>query len=242
LDWVIAQLKFTEETFQTCHNRPLLWSVENVPESLAVVTESVTKIALLCGSQMGHRVFRHRVFYCNFDAVDNLPHSHKGKWVGSRGVRYSETDDAARYGHLPPPNMRVLQARRTQGLVRRVAWRIGIQSKHVLYQGNCRRTPHLLRAPVVCASDRARPRPRLRTARGYAGSRGRPHWPTGDGTLVSTSGDDSGHGSAPVLVEHEVSDTAVDPDQLADAAGEALRTQVPPLYSETERYVHAQYL
>ena len=67
--------------------------------------ESVTKVARLCGSQMGHLVFRHRVFYCNFDAVDNLPHSHKGKWVGSRGVRYSEADDDARYGHLPPPNM-----------------------------------------------------------------------------------------------------------------------------------------
>eukprot|EP00966_Prymnesium_polylepis_P312810 7228575-Prymnesium_polylepis.1 len=50
LDWVIAQLKLTEHTYQTCHNRPLLWSVENVPESLALVKESVTKVARLCGS------------------------------------------------------------------------------------------------------------------------------------------------------------------------------------------------
>jgi hypothetical protein len=79
LEWAIAQLTFTENTFVICHNRPVLWSVENVPESLTVVTEKVQKIVRLCGSQMGHRVFRHRVFYCNFDAVDDLPHSHDGK-------------------------------------------------------------------------------------------------------------------------------------------------------------------
>ena len=54
---------------------------------------------------MGHRVFRHRVFYCNYQAVDALPHHHSGKWVGSRGLHYSADNDFKRFGHLPPPNM-----------------------------------------------------------------------------------------------------------------------------------------
>ena len=105
LNWIIRRLKRAEKAFHVHHDRPLLWSVENVPESETLVTESVTKRVRLCGSMMGHRVFRHRTFYCNFEAEDDLPHSHKGQWVGSRGVHYSLADDLLRFGHLPPPNM-----------------------------------------------------------------------------------------------------------------------------------------
>eukprot|EP00966_Prymnesium_polylepis_P195617 4534087-Prymnesium_polylepis.1 len=53
------------------------------------------------------------------------------------------------------------------------------------------------------------------------------------GTLASTSGNDNGCGSAPVLVEHEASDTATDPDQPASASGDTLQPQVTPLADET---------
>eukprot|EP00966_Prymnesium_polylepis_P064016 1484725-Prymnesium_polylepis.1 len=120
-----------------------------------------------------------------------------------------------------------------------MARRIGIQSKHVLYQGNRRRPSHLLRTSTVCASDRARPRPRLRATRGYTGSRGRIHCPSRvahrrrHARQCYFSGDDGGYDSVPVLVGHEGSDTAAGHDQPADATGEALRTQVPPLADET---------
>ena len=38
---------------------------------------------------MGNRVFRHRVFYCNYECDDRLDHCHEGKLVGNRGVHYS---------------------------------------------------------------------------------------------------------------------------------------------------------
>lgn len=86
-------------------SRPLIWHMENVPESEPHVTTAL-HTARLCGSMaVGLRVFRHRVFYCNYPAVVDLPHIHDGKFVGSRGVRYSKENDTERYGHLPTPNM-----------------------------------------------------------------------------------------------------------------------------------------
>ena len=105
IDWAIRQLKRVEKAMLARDGLPLMWQVENVPESEASVSESVTGIARLCGTMMGHRVFRHRVFYCNYKAVDALPHHHSGKWVGSRGLHYSADNDFKRFGHLPPPNM-----------------------------------------------------------------------------------------------------------------------------------------
>ena len=103
-DWVLTQLKRVEKAQQE-RGRPLVWQMENVPESERAVTEVVCKRARLCGTMMGHRVFRHRTFYCNYDADDELSHSHTGRWVGDRGVHHAEKDHSARFGHVPAPNM-----------------------------------------------------------------------------------------------------------------------------------------
>ena len=104
LDHVIRRLKAVEEAFRE-RGLDLLWHVENVPESEPTVTEEVASRARLCGTMTGLRVFRHRVFYCNYVADDRLPHSHSGKWVGSRGVHVSVEDDARRFGSVPLSNM-----------------------------------------------------------------------------------------------------------------------------------------
>ena len=72
-----------ENTFELKH-RPLIWQVENVPESEEHVSADVPHKVRLCGTMMGHRVFRHRTFFCNYPAVAELPHLHEGKLVGSR--------------------------------------------------------------------------------------------------------------------------------------------------------------
>lgn len=104
VNWIIRRLKRLELARQEAGGQ-LVWQVENVPESEPNVSEGVTSKARLCGSMFGNRVFRHRVFYCGYEARVDMPHDHKGMWVGSRGVHYSTEDDFKRFGHLPPPNM-----------------------------------------------------------------------------------------------------------------------------------------
>ena len=105
IDALIRRLRELETRVRASSSRPLIWQVENVPESEAFVTEPVTAKARLCGTMMGHRVFRHRTFYCNYTADDDLPHDHAGKLVGSRGVTGSHEQNERRFGHLPAPNM-----------------------------------------------------------------------------------------------------------------------------------------
>ena len=105
LDGVIARLKQVEAARQERQEGPLVWQVENVPESETRVTERVTSIVRLSGLLMGLRVVRQRLFYCNYPAAHGLTKHHLGKYVGSRGLRYSPADDEARFGHLPTPNM-----------------------------------------------------------------------------------------------------------------------------------------
>ena len=238
LDWVIAQLKLTEHTFQTCHNRPLLWSVENVPESLALVKESVTKVARLCGSQMGHRVFRHRVFYCNFDAVDNLPHSHKGKWVGSRGVRYSEADDDARYGHLPPPNMYGVYSKPggPRGSLDEWHGALGYNPNTFSAKGIVGALPisygRLLFAQAVAHGlARAYGRPVVAPGAGN-GLAAHREWPTRGDKMTRAGDNDEDHDDAPVLVERGDSDVAVGIDLITPPAEEASLAPVPRLADE----------
>ena len=104
VNYAISKLKTLERHWKL-QGKHLIWQVENVPESRIHVTETVQNTVTLCGTMMGHKVFRHRTFYCNYTAAIELPHSHHGKWVGSNGVRFSPADDHHRYGHLPPPNM-----------------------------------------------------------------------------------------------------------------------------------------
>lgn len=79
--------------------------MENVPESEAYVTEVVTGVARLCGTMMGHRVFKHRVVYCNYNPKTDLPHSHHGKLVGARGLYPAEEGEHRRFEPVPEPNM-----------------------------------------------------------------------------------------------------------------------------------------
>ena len=105
IDHIMRNLRALEMHFQAVHQKPLIWQVENVPESEPYVRSHATAIARLCGTMMGHHVFKHRVFYCNYAATVELPHRHDGKLVGSRGVRGSAAFNDARYAKLPDPNM-----------------------------------------------------------------------------------------------------------------------------------------
>ena len=62
-------------------------------------------MARLCGTMMGHRVFKHRVVYCNYDPKTDLPHSHHGKLVGARGLCPAEEGERRRFDPVPEPNM-----------------------------------------------------------------------------------------------------------------------------------------
>ena len=83
----IRRLQELEHAWGPDH--PVTWQVENVPESRHHVSTPVPTVLELCGTMMGHRVFRHRLFYCNYEAEADLPHSHEGKWVGSHGVSFA---------------------------------------------------------------------------------------------------------------------------------------------------------
>jgi len=60
IDVLIERLRRYESTL----NRPVVWQIENVPDSRPFVESDVFTVTL-CGTMMGHRVFRHRLFYCN---------------------------------------------------------------------------------------------------------------------------------------------------------------------------------
>ena len=69
------------------------------------VTETINGIARVCGSMMGHRVFRHRTFYCNFQPLVDLPHDHHGKLVGTRGMGLTAPSPHQQFSPTPQPNM-----------------------------------------------------------------------------------------------------------------------------------------
>ena len=104
IDQVIRRLRQLEQHFADQYSLPLLWQVENVPESKPHVTEPVDTTVQLCGTMMGHQVFRHRNFYCNYAALAELPHRHAGKVVGSHGLYRSKQTDAS-FVRVPEPNM-----------------------------------------------------------------------------------------------------------------------------------------
>ena len=114
-DWMIRQLKRVELAREKAARPPLLWQLENVPESESAVTESVVSRGRLCGTMMGNRVFRHRVFYCNYECDDRLDHCHEGKLVGNRGVHYSTGLDFNRFSQLPEANMYGVYSQRSPG-------------------------------------------------------------------------------------------------------------------------------
>ena len=85
LDQLISRLKEFEQLMRAKDGRPLMWQVESIPESRAYVTEPVTATTLLCGTMMGHRVFRHRLFYSNYALAPPVSHDHHGKLLSPRG-------------------------------------------------------------------------------------------------------------------------------------------------------------
>ena len=93
IDLLIDRLRGLEEQ----RTSPLLWQIENVPDSRQYVTRDA-HVVMLCGLMMGHRVFRHRVFYCNYPAEAGLPHDHRGHLVGSRGLNSTDARVPNMYG------------------------------------------------------------------------------------------------------------------------------------------------
>ena len=94
LNQLLSRLK----TFAENARSPVIWQVENVPECLPHL-DHTCPYTLLCGTMMGHRVFRHRIFLGNYEVQNDLPHDHRGKKVGSRGLRLEDGMDVG------PPNM-----------------------------------------------------------------------------------------------------------------------------------------
>ena len=82
VDRVVGRLHALQQ-HRKMHGEPdLVWQVENVPESEKYTSTKTQKVHL-CGTMMGHHVFRHRVFYCNYTAETPTGCRHKGKVVGS---------------------------------------------------------------------------------------------------------------------------------------------------------------
>ena len=100
---ILTRLKELERHSENVLCKPLVWQVENVPESENHVADRTLVKGKLCGTMMGHYTFRHRVFYCNYGIDTDLPHDHTGKIVGTRNIRFA--GDEHRYAHLPDPNM-----------------------------------------------------------------------------------------------------------------------------------------
>ena len=83
IDWCIKQL----DDYARSRREAVTWEVENVPESLDSTKSRVEGVVKLCGTMMGHRVFKHRVFYCNYSPdLSTLRCNHSSKAVGTRGV------------------------------------------------------------------------------------------------------------------------------------------------------------
>ena len=82
-NWMIRHLESVEKHRADTTDTPLIWQMKNVPKSEKAVTETTTNTARLCGTLMGLKVFRHRVFYCNYACDNRLSNRHEGKLVGS---------------------------------------------------------------------------------------------------------------------------------------------------------------
>eukprot|EP00965_Chrysotila_dentata_P213324 6187562-Pleurochrysis_carterae.AAC.2 len=69
------------------------WSVENVSGAAALLRGAAPHVVRLCGTMLGHRVFRHRLLALS-DAWTDVPAcQHQGKTLGTRGVRDMKTSD-----------------------------------------------------------------------------------------------------------------------------------------------------
>ena len=94
--------------------KPLLWQVENVPESVTQLQADVSHV-LVSGTMMGHRVFRKRVFFTNYAAEVQLPANAAGKRVGSRGVTLGGKRTALNVVDDEDDNMYGIYSRRQEG-------------------------------------------------------------------------------------------------------------------------------
>ena len=115
IDELITRLR-AYETLRKDQGQPLVWHLENVPESELYVTEPVTDRFRLCGTMFGHQVFRHRTIYCSYPIQQRFNCKHDGKIVGSRGARFVPKDQVQEhYSHLPDPNMYGVYSKPYQG-------------------------------------------------------------------------------------------------------------------------------
>jgi len=115
LNKLINRLKEFEQLMRAKDGRPLMWQIENVPESRPHVTEPVLTTTLLCGTMMGHRLFRHRLFYSNYTLSAPARHDHTDKLLEGRGghsftepiTRLATSHQINMYGvYAKPPHVR----------------------------------------------------------------------------------------------------------------------------------------
>ena len=101
---LIVQVKDFQQFLLAKDGRPLIWQIENVPESRPYVQVPVVSTSLLCGTMMGHQLFRHRLLYSNYPLAVPERHSHDGKHRPGSGVS-SNTLGRAQYFGAPTWNM-----------------------------------------------------------------------------------------------------------------------------------------
>ena len=101
---LICRFRVLEQSYKAKDGRPLIWQIENVPESKKYVTEPIESVELLCGTMMGHQLFRHRVIYSNYPLVTPKRHDHNGKNLSGCGAR-GDTVYNTRYSGTPAPNL-----------------------------------------------------------------------------------------------------------------------------------------
>ena len=107
IDSLVGRLQEVERW----QKRPIPWQIENVLESQKHVRSlNQVNTVLLCGTMMGHHVFRERLFYCNYDVQVELAHSHQGKVVGERGIQLGKIKPQT--GRHAAPNMYGVYSRR----------------------------------------------------------------------------------------------------------------------------------
>ena len=104
LNMLIIRLKSLQQVLLAQDGRPLIWQLENIPESRAFVTVPIHSTALLCGTMMGHQLFRHRLIYSNYPLVTPIRHDHTGKYIGNHGQSGNHTSHT-QYNLSPEPVM-----------------------------------------------------------------------------------------------------------------------------------------
>ena len=111
LNKLVTRLGSLQQALLAKDGRPLIWQIESVPESRSSVTVPVLSTTILCGTMMGHQIFRHRIIYSNYPLTTPSRHDHTGKyiWHGNTGgdldTKHVSHAEPTMYGMYPKSNM-----------------------------------------------------------------------------------------------------------------------------------------